>query len=146
MFTYSFNNEFIFISLHCIFYDDERCKINFLVRDNKVILYLYLEDLFSGVTVAAQVEWRELWQLDGSAGGGRRKEQTPEKPSQGEVSTSSHEPYHFCTNEHTPCMTKIMIVLCIWFVGNLYKTWWFVYNYFLATVTCRIDIYTSLAR
>ena len=44
MFTYCFNNEFIsifFISLLCIlyFYDDERCKINFPVRDNKVLLY-----------------------------------------------------------------------------------------------------------
>ena len=45
-----FNNEFIsifFISLLCIlyFYDDERCKMNFPVRDNKVLLYcivLYL--------------------------------------------------------------------------------------------------------
>ena len=44
MFTYCFNNEFIsifFISLLCIlyFYDDERCKMNFPVRDNKVLLY-----------------------------------------------------------------------------------------------------------
>ena len=42
MFTYCFNNEFIciFISLllYFIFYD-ERCKINFPVRDNKVLLY-----------------------------------------------------------------------------------------------------------
>ena len=44
MFSYCFNNEFIsifFISLLCIlyFYDDERCKMNFSVRDNKVLLY-----------------------------------------------------------------------------------------------------------
>ena len=44
MFTYSFNNEFIsifFISLLCIlyFYDDERCQMNFPVRDNNVLLY-----------------------------------------------------------------------------------------------------------
>ena len=44
MFTYCFNNEFIsifFISLLCIlyFYDDERCKMNFPVRDNNVLLY-----------------------------------------------------------------------------------------------------------
>ena len=44
MFTYCFNNEFIsifYISLLCIlyFYDDERCKMNFPVRDNKVLLY-----------------------------------------------------------------------------------------------------------
>ena len=47
MFTYCFNNEFIsifFISLLCIlyFYDDERCKMNFPVRDNKVLLYCIL--------------------------------------------------------------------------------------------------------
>ena len=32
---------FFFISLLCIlyFYDDERCKMNFPVRDNKVLLY-----------------------------------------------------------------------------------------------------------
>ena len=44
MFTYCFNNEFIsifLISLLCIlyFYDNERCKMNFPVRDNKVLLY-----------------------------------------------------------------------------------------------------------
>ena len=44
MFTYCFNKEFIsifFISLLCIlyFYDGERCKMNFPVRDNKVLLY-----------------------------------------------------------------------------------------------------------
>ena len=44
MFTYCFNNEVIsifFISLLCIlyFYDDERCKMNFPVWDNKVLLY-----------------------------------------------------------------------------------------------------------
>ena len=43
MFTYCFNNDFIciFISLLCIlyFYDDERRKMNFPVRDNKVLLY-----------------------------------------------------------------------------------------------------------
>ena len=43
MFTYCFNNEFIciFISLLGIlyFYDNERCKIKFPVRDNKVLLY-----------------------------------------------------------------------------------------------------------
>ena len=44
MFTYCFNNEFIsifIISLLCILYlyDDERCKMNFPVRDNKVLLY-----------------------------------------------------------------------------------------------------------
>ena len=44
MFTYCFNNEFIsifFISLLCVlyFYDDERCKMNFPVRDNNVLLY-----------------------------------------------------------------------------------------------------------
>ena len=43
MFTYCFNNEFIFIniSLLCILYcyDDERGKINFPVRGNKVVLY-----------------------------------------------------------------------------------------------------------
>ena len=43
MFTYCFNNVSIciFISLLCIlyFYDDERCKMNFPVRDNKVLLY-----------------------------------------------------------------------------------------------------------
>ena len=34
-------NEFIFISLLCIlyFYDDERCKMNFPVRNNNVLLY-----------------------------------------------------------------------------------------------------------
>ena len=43
MFTYCFNNEFIyiFISLLCIFYfdDDDRCKMNFPVRDNNALLY-----------------------------------------------------------------------------------------------------------
>ena len=43
MVTYCFNNEFIciFILLYsCIFYFyDERCKINFAIRDNKVLLY-----------------------------------------------------------------------------------------------------------
>ena len=43
MLTYCFNNEFIciFISLLRIlyFYDDERCKMNFPVWDNKVLLY-----------------------------------------------------------------------------------------------------------
>ena len=43
MFTYCFNNEFmcIFKLLHsCILYFyDERCKMNFPVRDNKVLLY-----------------------------------------------------------------------------------------------------------
>ena len=41
MFTYCFNNDFIFISLLCIlyFYDDECCKMNFPVRNNKVLLY-----------------------------------------------------------------------------------------------------------
>ena len=53
MFTYYFNNEFIFISLLCILYvyDDERCKMNFPVRDNTVLLYSlhngYMSAMFS---------------------------------------------------------------------------------------------------
>ena len=42
MFTSCFNNEFISIFIlryTCIFFYDERCKKNFPVRDNKVILY-----------------------------------------------------------------------------------------------------------
>ena len=42
MFTYCFNNKciciFISLFLYFIFYD-ERCKINFTVQDNKVLLY-----------------------------------------------------------------------------------------------------------
>ena len=62
MFTYCFNNEFIsifFISLLCIlyFYDDERCKMNFPVRDNKVLLYcivLYCIVLYCIVSYISQ--------------------------------------------------------------------------------------------
>ena len=59
MFTYCFNNEFIsicFISLLCIlyFYDDERCKMNFPVRDNKVLLYCIVYCIvFSDMCVVA---------------------------------------------------------------------------------------------
>ena len=47
MFTYCFNNKFIFISLLCIlyFYDDKRCKMNFPVWDNKVLLYCIVKRL-----------------------------------------------------------------------------------------------------
>ena len=44
MFTSCFNNEFF-----CIFYfyDDERCKMNFPVRDNKVLLYCIVFQIFT---------------------------------------------------------------------------------------------------
>ena len=65
-------NEFIsifFISLLCIlyFYDNERCKMNFPVRDNKVLLYcivLYVSAKFLQIDIkyraAACVDFCQL--------------------------------------------------------------------------------------
>ena len=81
MFTYCFNNEFIFVPLLCIlyFYDDERCKMNFPVRDNKVLLY------FTFLTCSAA-------SVAGVSGGGRDARGT--RPCQLHPPTATPSPLH----------------------------------------------------